>query len=59
MSSSRWAAAKPARFIRARADEDWELTDPTGQPIEIVRGIRDDIRARVESLVAGLALATA
>ena len=31
--------------------EDWELTDPAGQPIEVVRGVRDDIRARVEALL--------
>ncbi|WIE65640.1 arsenate reductase ArsC [Curtobacterium sp. MCLR17_036] len=34
--------------------EDWELEDPAGQPIERVRPIRDDIRARVEALVASL-----
>lgn len=32
--------------------EDWELTDPKGKPIEDVRAIRDDIRARVEHLLA-------
>jgi protein-tyrosine-phosphatase len=35
---------------------DWELTDPAGQPIEVVREVRDDIRGRVEGLVAELAL---
>ena len=34
--------------------EDWELTDPAGQPLEVVREVRDDIRARVEKLVAEL-----
>jgi arsenate reductase len=34
--------------------EDWELTDPAGQPIEVVRQVRDDIRTRVEKLVAEL-----
>ncbi|MFZ4841190.1 arsenate reductase ArsC [Mycetocola saprophilus] len=34
--------------------EDWELTDPAGQGIETVRGIRDEIRARVEALLAEL-----
>ncbi|WP_327635234.1 arsenate reductase ArsC [Kribbella sp. NBC_00482] len=34
--------------------EDWELTDPAGQPIEVVRQVRDDIRGRVEKLVADL-----
>jgi len=36
---------------------DWELADPAGQPIEVVRGVRDEIRARVEQLVAELDLA--
>ena len=31
--------------------DDWSLNDPKGQPIERVRAIRDDIRARVEALV--------
>ena len=30
---------------------DWRLDDPAGQPIEIVRGIRDDIAIRVRALV--------
>ena len=34
--------------------EDWELTDPAGQPIEVVRQVRDDIRARVEALASRL-----
>ncbi|WP_202872343.1 arsenate reductase ArsC [Kribbella soli] len=34
--------------------EDWELTDPAGQPIEIVREVRDEIRTRIEKLVAEL-----
>lgn len=36
--------------------EDWELDDPSGQPIEAVRPIRDDIRGRVEALLATLEL---
>lgn len=31
--------------------EDWQLDDPAGQGIEAVRPIRDDIRARVGTLV--------
>ena len=31
--------------------DDWPLEDPKGQPIERVRAIRDDIRARVEALI--------
>jgi arsenate reductase len=34
--------------------EDWNLDDPAGQPIERVRPIRDEIRRRVEELLAGL-----
>jgi arsenate reductase len=31
--------------------EDWGLPDPNGRPIEEVREIRDDIRARVAALI--------
>ncbi len=34
--------------------EDWELDDPAGQGIDAVRPIRDEIRRRVEALVADL-----
>ncbi|QHC60455.1 arsenate reductase ArsC [Rathayibacter sp. VKM Ac-2760] len=34
--------------------EDWNLADPKGRPLEEVRPIRDDIRARVQALVAEL-----
>jgi arsenate reductase len=34
--------------------EDWELADPAGQPIELVRQVRDAIRARIEALVKDL-----
>ncbi|MDQ1644669.1 MAG: hypothetical protein QOJ50_853 [Cryptosporangiaceae bacterium] len=34
--------------------EDWQLDDPAGQGIEAVRPIRDEIRVRVEKLVAEL-----
>lgn len=37
--------------------EDWELDDPAGQVIEAVRTIRDDIRARIEALLASLSIA--
>jgi arsenate reductase len=30
---------------------DWELTDPAGQPIEVVRSVRDEIRLRVDRLM--------
>ena len=34
--------------------EDWVLTDPAGQPIEVVRAVRDEIRDRVRALLAEL-----
>ncbi|CAM5456957.1 MULTISPECIES: arsenate reductase ArsC [Leifsonia] len=34
--------------------EDWDLTDPAGRPVEEVRPIRDDIKQRVETLLAEL-----
>jgi len=34
--------------------EDWELTDPAGQPVEVVRGVRDEIRGRVDELMVSL-----
>jgi arsenate reductase len=34
--------------------EDWKLDDPAGQDVEAVRPIRDDIRTRIEALLATL-----
>jgi protein-tyrosine-phosphatase len=34
--------------------EDWDLTDPAGLEVAEVRPIRDEIRRRVETLLAGL-----
>jgi arsenate reductase (thioredoxin) len=34
--------------------EDWEVDDPAGQPVEVVRRIRDDIDTRVQQLLAEL-----
>jgi arsenate reductase len=34
--------------------EDWEVADPADQPLEVVRVVRDDIRGRVEALIAQL-----
>ena len=33
--------------------EDWPLDDPAGQPLEVVRRIRDEIRDRVQDLLEG------
>jgi arsenate reductase len=35
---------------------DWELTDPAGKGIEVVRPIRDEIEERVRGLLAELGL---
>jgi arsenate reductase len=34
--------------------EDWELDDPAGQGVDAVRPIRDDIKSRIEDLIASL-----
>lgn len=34
--------------------EDWQLEDPAGKDLEVVRGIRDDIKGRVTVLLAEL-----
>jgi arsenate reductase len=31
--------------------EDWDVADPAGQPIEVVRAIRDDLAKRVRALL--------
>jgi len=41
-------------FHPGKRYEDWVLDDPAGQGVEAVRPIRDEIRRRVEDLVAGL-----
>jgi arsenate reductase len=41
-------------YIPGRRYIDWDLRDPSGEPPEAVRAIRDDIARRVEALVAEL-----
>ena len=41
-------------YFPGKRYEDWQLDDPAGQGIEAVRPIRDEIRRRVEELVASL-----
>lgn len=38
-------------FIPARQRIDWQIPDPKGKSLEDVRGIRDQIRNRVEDLL--------
>ena len=42
-------------FFPGKRYEDWVLDDPAGQGVDAVRPIRDEIRARVEALIAELA----
>ncbi len=41
-------------YFPGKRYEDWKLDDPAGRGIEEVRPIRDEIRRRVEALVASL-----
>lgn len=42
-------------FFPGVSYRDWKLDDPAGQPIEMVRRVRDDIAGRVRSLIEELA----
>ena len=42
-------------FYPGKRYEDWKLDDPAGQGLEAVRPIRDEIRSRIEALVAEIA----
>ncbi|MEZ2371145.1 arsenate reductase ArsC [Arthrobacter sp. RCC_34] len=41
-------------FFPGKRYEDWVLEDPAGQGLEAVRPIRDEIKARVQDLIAAL-----
>ena len=41
-------------YFPGKRYEDWDVADPAGQPIEVVREIRDDIQTRVTTLLRGL-----
>jgi protein-tyrosine-phosphatase len=41
-------------FYPGKRYEDWVLEDPAGQPIDVVRPVRDEIRRRVEALIIEL-----
>jgi arsenate reductase len=46
-------------FYPGKRYEDWVLEDPAGKGVESVRPIRDEIRSRVEALIAELVPAKA
>jgi len=37
--------------VAGKRYEDWDLIDPAGQPIAVVRDVRDEIKARVQHVV--------
>src|SRR5262245_36154816 len=39
-------------FVPGLHRQDWPLSDPKGQPVEMVREIRDEIRSRIRRLLA-------
>lgn len=41
-------------YFPGKRYEDWVLDDPAGQGVEAVRPIRDEIKARIEKLLAEL-----
>jgi arsenate reductase len=41
-------------FYPGKRYEDWVLDDPAGQDIEFVRNVRDQIKARVQTLLSEL-----
>ena len=42
-------------YFPGKRYEDWVLEDPAGQGVDAVRPIRDDIKGRIEELIASLA----
>ena len=40
-------------YVPGLRRDDWPLTDPKGKPMDEVRAIRDEIKQRVQSLLAG------
>jgi protein-tyrosine-phosphatase len=41
-------------YIPGKRYIDWDLPDPAGKPVEVVRALRDDIASRIETLVSEL-----
>ena len=44
-------------FYPGKRYMDWVVDDPAGQPLDVVRRIRDDIRGRVEGMLAEMGIA--
>ena len=41
-------------YVPGKRYLDWELTDPSGQPLDVVRGVRDEIDRRLGALLEEL-----
>jgi len=41
-------------FFPGKRYLDWELADPAGQPLEVVRQVRDEIKTRIQNLIGEL-----
>jgi arsenate reductase len=55
----RSAGSEPGKVINpGKRYEDWKLDDPAGKGVAAVRPIRDEIRTRIEQLLADLVPAT-
>jgi len=44
----------PEAWVMREIFEDWQLDDPDGQPIKTFHRVRDEIKERVEQLIAKL-----
>ena len=44
----------PEVWVLREIFEDWQLDDPDGQPLETFRRVREEIRDRVQQLIASL-----
>ncbi len=44
----------PEAWVMREIFEDWQLDDPDGQPMETFHRVRDEIKERVEQLIAKL-----
>jgi len=45
-------------YIPGKRYVDWDLPDPKGQPVDVVRSVRDEIEDRVRTLLTELKAST-
>ena len=44
----------PEEWVLREVFQDWQLDDPDGQPIATFRRVRDEVKERVEKLIASV-----